>query len=250
MMLTNKQIKLINSLHSKKGRTENELFLVEGEKGIQEVLDSSFGVEFLVINEEYSDLFSSPTIPTYFVSKDEITKLSTLTINHYGLAIVRTKTVHSLSSLENQVLVLEGVRDPGNLGTIIRICDWYGISQIVLSNDCTEFYNPKVIAATMGSFKRVTCFYTDLTKFFQANPEHKILGADLSGENLHTYSFPNKAFIVMGSESHGIRKEVSAFIQERITIPRFGEAESLNVAISTGIILDHVRRNQSLSGLK
>ncbi|NGZ43137.1 RNA methyltransferase [Cytophagaceae bacterium 50C-KIRBA] len=242
-MLTNKQIKLINSLHSKKGRSENELFLVEGEKGIQEVLDSNYELEFLVINADFQHLFSSNSLPIYFVSKEEITKLSTLTINQYGLAVVHCKASSSLSPLDDKVLVLDGVRDPGNLGTIIRVCDWYGIKQIVLSNDCTEFYNPKVISATMGSFKRVDCLYADLTAFFRTNPDHVIVAADLSGDNLHEFTFPPKVFIVMGSESHGIRDDVSAMIQQRITIPRFGEAESLNVAISTGIILDHLRRN-------
>lgn len=242
-MLTNKQIKLINSLHSKKGRSENELFLVEGEKGIQEVIDSDYEIEFLVINVDFQEVFSGISIPTYFLSKEDITKFSTLTINQYGLAVVKCKITPSFTQLDDVILLLDGVRDPGNLGTIIRICDWYGIKQIVLSNDCTEFYNPKVISATMGSFKRVDCNYTDLTAFIQANPEHTVLGADLAGENLHQFTFPTKVFIIMGSESHGISPEVSAMIQQRITIPRFGAAESLNVAISTGIILDHVRRN-------
>lgn len=242
-MLTNKQIKLINSLHSKKGRLENELFLVEGEKGIQEVLDSSYEVEFLVINVDFQHLFSTTSVPTFFLSKDEITKLSTLTINQYGLAVVRSKSSNEITPLDDVVLVLDGVRDPGNLGTIIRICDWYGIKQIVCSNDSTEFYNPKVISATMGSFKRVECVYVDLQDFLLSNRSYSIIGADLAGENLHHYQFPQKVFIVMGSESHGIRPEVSKLIQQRITIPRFGEAESLNVAISTGIILDHFRRS-------
>ncbi|MHA8086440.1 TrmH family RNA methyltransferase [Aquirufa sp. Wall-65K1] len=242
MMLTNKQIKLINSLHSKKGRSENELFLVEGEKGIQEVMDSDFKVEFLVVNVEYQHLFSNTSIPIYFVPKEDITKLSTLTINQFGLAVVQSKSALKFNTLDDIVLVLDGVRDPGNLGTIIRICDWYGVKQIVCSNDCTEFYNPKVISATMGSFKRVKCIYVDLLEFFRSHPNHKVIAADLSGENLHHFQFPNKAFIVMGSESHGIRPEISASIQQKITIPRFGEAESLNVAISTGIILDQLRR--------
>ncbi|RXK52232.1 TrmH family RNA methyltransferase [Aquirufa rosea] len=242
-MLTNKQIKLINSLHSKKGRTENGLFLVEGEKGILEVLDSSYQIEFLVINEDYAHQFSSIKQSIYFLPKNEITKLSTLTINQFGIAVVKMKNLISFETLNPYVLVLDGVRDPGNLGTIIRICDWYGIDQIVLSADCTEFYNPKVISATMGSFKRVKCLYTDLPAFLTSHPNYSILGADLDGENIHAFEFPDRAFLIMGSESHGIREDLHNIIQQKITIPRYGGAESLNVAISTGIILDNLKRN-------
>ena len=137
---------------------------------------------------------------------------------------------------------MDGIRDPGNLGTIIRICDWYGFKQLVLSDDCTEFYNPKVIMSSMGSFSRIEFTYVDLLVFFKTHPTVKKIGAVLNGESIHQYTFPNNGFIILGNESNGIREDVLELLDERITIPSFGEAESLNAGISTAIIADNLRR--------
>jgi len=246
MMLTNKQIKLINSLHSKKGRKENDLFLVEGEKSLLELLTSDFIVEFFVINDSQSDLHHQISLksnaPIYTLDTDSIQKLSTLVTNSFGLAVVQQKQFSDFKLQDRYTIVLDGIRDPGNLGTIIRICDWYGFKQLVLSDDCTEFYNPKVIISSMGSFSRVEFKYVDLVDFLKAHPTYKKIGAVLNGENIHQYQFPESGFIIVGNESLGIREEILALLDERITIPSFGSAESLNVGISTAVIADNLKR--------
>jgi TrmH family RNA methyltransferase len=245
-MLSNKQIKLINSLHSKKGRKENDLFLVEGEKSLLELVKSDFSVEFFVLAENQTDLLHELSLKSpayiYTVSEEQLTKLSTLVTNQVGLAVVKQKQFNQFKINSPYTIVLDGIRDPGNLGTIIRICDWYGFKQLVLSEDCTEFYNPKVIISTMGSFSRIEFNYVDLPTFFKSHSEIKKIGAVLNGENIHTYAFPEKAFIILGNESNGIREEIIDTLDEKITIPAFGEAESLNVSISTAIIADNLRR--------
>lgn len=240
-MLTNKQIKLINSLHTKKGRNENQLFLVEGQKAIQELLKSSFSIEFIVLNDSVKDSIDFPTI--VYTPEDLIQKLTTLVNNTYGFAVVSNHVTPYKFDFTNQItLVLDGVRDPGNLGTIIRICDWYDVKQLILSDDCTDFYNPKVVAASMGSFARVHASYVDLASFLKEQSHLPILGAFLDGESIHSFSFPQTGFIVFGNESNGIRPEIEVFINRKITIPRYGNAESLNVGISTAVILDNLRR--------
>jgi RNA methyltransferase, TrmH family len=245
-MLTNKQIKLINSLHSKKGRKENDLFLVEGEKSILELVKSDFVIEFFVLNESQVSLADkigqNCKSPIYFLDAESIQKLSTLVNNEIGVAVVQQKKFPSFQIQDRFTIVLDGIRDPGNLGSIIRICDWYGLKQLVLSEDCTEFYNPKVIISSMGSFSRIEFTYVDLSAFFKENKEYKKIGAVLNGENIHHYQFPDKGFIILGNESNGIREGIIQSLDERITIPSFGMAESLNVGISTAVIVDNLKR--------
>jgi TrmH family RNA methyltransferase len=244
MVLNNKQIKLINSLHSKKGRLENQLFLVEGEKAIFELLHSSFKINFLLINEVHQSnaILQNIVTPLYLVSESDLCKYSTLVSNNFGVAIVEMP----LSSIDfvpkPLTIVLDGIRDPGNLGTIIRICDWYGFSQLILSNDCTEFYNPKVISASMGSFLRINHIYVDLETYLRQYPNVPKIGALLDGENVHSYNFPESGFIIFGNESNGIRNSIVDLIDDRVTIPSYGSAESLNVSISCAIFLDNLRR--------
>jgi TrmH family RNA methyltransferase len=162
--------------------------------------------------------------------------------NDIGFAVVQQKKFPSFQIQDRFTIVLDGIRDPGNLGSIIRICDWYGLKQLVLSEDCTEFYNPKVIISSMGSFSRIEFTYVDLPEFFKENKEYKKIGAVLDGENIHHYQFPDKGFIILGNESNGIREGIIQSLDERITIPSFGMAESLNVGISTAVIVDNLKR--------
>jgi TrmH family RNA methyltransferase len=245
-MLTNKQIKLINSLHSKKGRIDNQLFLVEGEKAVLELIESKIGVEYVVTSEafasKYNGLFEK--LEVYILEEELLTKLSTLVTNSFGFAVVSTKQFNFVLEYENQVtVVLDGIRDPGNLGTIIRICDWYGINQIVMSPDCTDFFNPKSIAASMGSYARVKFIYEDLSHVFETNTTISVLGALLDGENIHEVVFPQACFLLFGNESNGVRSENLRYITRKVTIPKYGLAESLNVGVSTAIFLDNMMRN-------
>ena len=245
MTLSNNQIKLINSLHSKKGRIDNNLFLVEGEKGIRELVDSSLQIESIVLNnKEFNSNLNCGETPIYYESESNVIKYSSLTTNEYGFAIVKSqKFDHSdFDFTSGYTVVLDGVRDPGNLGTILRICDWYGINQLVCSSDTTEFYNPKVISASMGSFHRIKFLYLDIFEFLNQFNDIPIIGASLKGKNIHEYSFPSNGFIVFGNESEGIRNSVKDVLTDQVKIPSWGNAESLNVAISAGIILDNIRR--------
>jgi TrmH family RNA methyltransferase len=141
-------------------------------------------------------------------------------------------------------LVLDDVRDPGNLGTIIRSADWYGFNRIIASPETADFYNPKVISSTMGSFTRTEIYYADLAEIL-ANAPGKVYGAFLDGKNVHEESFGNGGLIVIGNESRGISFQYQKFITDRITIPRYGEAESLNAAVATAVICDNVRRSMA-----
>ena len=245
MTLSNNQIKLINSLHSKKGRIDNNLFLVEGEKGIRELLESTFQIEFIVLNsKEINSNLNVRNTPIYFESESNVIKYSSLSTNEYGFAIVKSQLFNhdDFDFTSGYTVVLDGVRDPGNLGTIIRICDWYGINQLVCSSDTTEFYNPKVVSASMGSFHRIKFLYVDISDFLNQFHDISIIGASLEGVNLHQYVFPSTGFIVFGNESAGIRDQVKYTLTDQVKIPSWGKAESLNVAISAGIILDNIRR--------
>lgn len=244
-MLSKNQIKYIKSLHNKKERNEEKKFLVEWKKSLVELLNSNFEIETLVISESFfvenRNLVSKYSFE--ILKPNEITKLSTLATNTDGIAVVKQKENIDLKNNGNEIiLVLDEIKDPGNLGTIIRISDWYWITKIIASNNTCEFYNPKVIISTMWSFSRVKIFYTELEKYLQ-NQNFPIYGAFLWWENIHTTTFDKKwCFLVIGNESNGISKEIEKFITKKITIPRFGWSESLNAAVATAVILDNMKR--------
>ncbi len=247
-MISKNQLKLIHALEQKKQRKKHGLFLVQGEKNVAELFNSGFIVKQLFatsayINKNSAVLASKGLVGiTVEATEEELKKAGTLVSNNSVLAVVECKTTELPSIRGNElILVLDQVGDPGNLGTIIRVADWYGIEQIVCSPDCADFYNPKVIAATMGSFARVQISHTNLTEYLSQQTK-PIYGAFLEGEDIHKTKLSNSAFIVMGSESHGISNDVAKFITDKITIPSFGQAESLNVAMATGIILDNFKR--------
>lgn len=247
-MLSKNQLKLIHALEQKKQRKKQGLFLVQGEKNVAELFNSNFVIKHIFatanyINKNSALLADKDLVPlTVEASEEELKKAGTLISNNSVVAVAECKE-SSLPVIRGNelILVLDQVGDPGNLGTIIRVADWYGIEQIVCSPDCADFYNPKVIAATMGSFARVKVSHTNIKEFLseQSKP---IYGAFLEGENIHQTVLPKSAFIVMGSESHGISDEVVQCITNKITIPNFGGAESLNVAMATGIIIDNFKR--------
>ncbi len=246
-MISKKTAKLIKSLHQKKYRKKNELFLVEGAKSIRELLYSSFTIQYLVATQPFL-MAHSPRISSqltasqvYEVSEKELMGLTTLQSNHAGLAVVKAKKNIPIFPKNEFILALDDVRDPGNLGTIIRIADWYGIPGIVCSNETAEVYNPKVISASMGSFLRVSVYYTDLATYFKS-AEVPVYGAFLDGEDVRQIRFTDCGIILMGNESFGINPDLEPWINKKIFIPRFGDAESLNVSIATGIICDNLKR--------
>ena len=250
-MFTKGQASIIKSLHDKKYRQKTGLFLVEGEKSVIETLNSDFEIKTLLATKlfytKYQKLIKGKKVVCELVEQGEIENVSTLESNNSALAIVKQKTDASWDSKINDteiVLALDNIRDPGNLGTIIRIADWYGIKKIIASNGTVDLYNPKVISATKGSFTRVNVLYTDLKKFL-LEAKTPILGAFLEGENVHKLYFPKNGILVVGNESSGISPDIEKLITKKITIPSFGQTESLNVAIATAVLLDNWKRVQN-----
>jgi len=246
-MLSKSQIKYVQSLHQKKYRQEYGAFLVEGAKSVLELLASDFEVELLLITEtfrkENARLLDNQRIRTEVVNPAELERVGTLTSNDACLAVAKTKENRPLVAGSNEfALVLDDVRDPGNLGTIIRIADWYGIQKLICSRTTADVYNPKVISATKGSFTRVNWYYCDLETFLSEQPGMAIYGAFLDGEDVHSTAFAQSGYLIMGNESNGISPAVGRFVTQRLTIPRYGGAESLNVGIATAVICDNLRR--------
>jgi TrmH family RNA methyltransferase len=254
-MFTKNQAKLIKSLADKKNRVELGLFIVEGEKSVVEVLNSDFEIDFILSTEKffekYGEKIRERSKTFEIVNQFDLEKVGTFETNDAALAVIKSK-INEQPKIENNeiVLVLDEIKDPGNLGTIIRIADWYGINNIIASKETVDFYNPKVITATKGSFTRVNIFYTDLKEYL-FKMKLPVLGAFLNGENIHKTKFPTSGILVMGNESNGVSKEIEKLVTKKITIPAYdkvypnslsGRAESLNVAIATAIILDNWRK--------
>ena len=240
-MVSKNQIKFISSLHLKKNRIANQLFIAEGVKVIQELLKSNFILEHLYFTEP---LFDEVPLPLKsLISESELKKISALSTPNNCLAVFKIPA--SMPILDKGlILALDDIRDPGNLGTILRLCDWFGISQVVCSEQTVDLYNPKVVQATMGSISRVNVGYVNLKSFLQ-NSSLPIFGTFMDGSNVYMEILPKEAIIIMGNEANGISPEVENTIKNRLTIPRFGDlqlTESLNVASATAIILSEFRR--------
>jgi len=241
-MLSKAKIKLIRSLQIKKYRQQEQLFVVEGAKSVAELLKSDFHIELIAGTADYLATIEAPSSLLAEVKKDELESLGLFQSNESALAVARMKPNTPFTPSPGEfVLALDDVRDPGNLGTIVRTADWYGIRRIVASQETADLYNSKVISATMGSFTRVSMFYTDLTAYL-STISAKLYGAFLDGSDVHETDFTGGGVIVVGNEARGISGEVSGLIRNRITIPRYGPAESLNAAIATAVICDNVCR--------
>ncbi len=245
-MLSKARIKFIKSLQLKKYRKQEQCFVVEGSKSVQELLKSDFKIEQLLLTREFiqnnDTALSGFTGEIVQVKPAELAGLGEYSTNDAALAVVHIKS-NRAPALKGDgfILMLDDIRDPGNLGTIIRTADWYGIKNVVVSEETADVYNNKVIQSSMGSFIRVNIFYTDLVQYL-SNTRLPVFGAFLSGDNVHRLDFGTSGIIVVGNEANGISKEVESFVTKRITIPRFGHAESLNAAIATAIICDNIRR--------
>jgi TrmH family RNA methyltransferase len=244
-MVSKAKIKFIKSLQVKKYRKQEQSFVVEGAKSVSELLTSDFEVLWLAGTENFLEAnerqFLNRKMEVIATSENELQQLGSFQTNDGALAIAKIKS-NEAPILKNEFcLVLDDLRDPGNVGTIIRTADWYGIKNIIASEETADFYNPKTISATMGSFCRINFFYAELPEFLSLNPV-PIYGAFMNGVDVHQIDFEQSGLIVIGNESNGISDKVAKFVNHRITIPRIGKAESLNAAIATGIILDNVYR--------
>ncbi|WP_435624912.1 TrmH family RNA methyltransferase [Flagellimonas sp.] len=240
-MVTKNQIKLVTSLQQKKYRNQHALFVVEGLKTVTEVLDS--GIEpngIYVDNELYKNKLGDSAI---LVTPSVLAQMSSQN-NPSGILGVFHIPKPIEPALKGWTLALDAVRDPGNLGTIIRLCDWFDIQNLICSKDTVDCYNPKVLQATMGSIARVNIMYLDLIEFFERNPNTPILGTFMDGDSLYEQSFPKNGILVMGNEANGISDKIKKKVSHRIGIPQFGtqSTESLNVASATAILLSEIRR--------
>lgn len=241
-MLLKNNLKLIKSLEHKKYRNLHQLFVVEGLKNVDEFLKSDFLLEKIyTVNANFE---APDPNKIEIISDDDLNKISFLKTPNQVLAVFKIPSVQKLTT-SNLVLALDNINDPGNLGTIIRLCDWFGIQQIICSANTVDCYNPKVVQASMGSLTRVQLFYTNLADFI-ATYEDAVFGTFMNGKSIYNLNLPNKGIIVMGNEANGISPEIEKLITHKITIPAFGnqpETESLNVATATAIVLSEFRRS-------
>jgi RNA methyltransferase, TrmH family len=239
-MISKNRIRFIKSLEQKKNRQQEQLFIIEGEKMVLEAIQ--WIPEQLVSVYYTSDFFLNSIDEGYdleLISELELKSISALKTPNKALAVC--KYLPSKSIVSPFSIVLDGVQDPGNLGTILRMADWFGISHVYCSKDTVDCYNSKVLQATMGAIFRVSVTYIDLDDFFTENNK-PVYGALLNGNNLFTTQFENEGIILLGNEGSGIRESNLKYIDQSITIPKFGHAESLNVATAGAIILGSVYR--------
>jgi TrmH family RNA methyltransferase len=242
--------KLVRALHQKKHRQAEGLFLVEGGKSVQELLAGGPGHLPLTVAAVFCTGDFAQAHPRLLahvseggvVAAEDLAQVGTLQTNDAALAVVHLPPPPTLPlALGPLTLALDDLRDPGNLGAIARIADWYGIKHVVCSPTTAEWYNPKVVAASMGSFLRVQPLYTDLAPWLGACGL-PVLGAFLAGESIHRVTAPARCVLVVGNEARGISPALAPLVGQRVTIPRFGGAESLNAAMATAILCDNLRR--------
>jgi len=244
-MISKGTIGYIKSLQLKKYRKKAQSFLVEGSKSVLELLKSQFDVTHLVATESFlmqnEEIAAKLDERLQVVTERQLSTISSLKTNESVLAVARCLPNEPLEVNANEyAIALDQIRDPGNLGTIIRTADWYGIRKLLCSPDCADLYHPKVVHSSMGSFTRVRVFYTDLHGFLEGYP--CVYGAALKGENVHTTKFGAGGILLIGNETRGIPANLEAVISKKVCIPRLGRAESLNAAIATAVICDNIFR--------
>ena len=241
-MLTKNQIKLITSLKQKKFRIQHQLFVVEGIKVVQEFLNSNYELDAIFAVDDY---FSQYNKKFTKIDSKELSKISGFSSPNKVLAIFKIPApiVIDWSTL---VVALDTINDPGNLGTIIRLCDWFGIENLVCSESTVDCYNPKVVQASMGSHARVNISYVDLKTHLPA--ASNCMGTFMDGVSIYEQNLPKTGVIVLGNEANGISKDIEALLQTRLSIPRFGklkQTESLNVANAAAIVLSEFKRKST-----
>ena len=248
-MLSKSQISFLKSLQHKKDRAEHGLFLVEGYKSVAEFINSPYQVEAIYHTTAFDSkmLNLSRKINLTEISGTDLEKISSLKTPQDVVALVKIPSWPAINNAQLRqkfAIVLDGLQDPGNMGTIIRTADWFGIDHIICSNDTVEAYNPKVVQASMGSLARIKVFYADLAAIL---PQIKlpIFGAMLNGDNIYQTDFGSEGLILLGNEGSGVRPEIERLITRTITIPRVGHAESLNVGIATAIFCSEISRNRN-----
>ena len=241
MSISKNQLKLITSLSQKKYRQKHDLFIAEGVKVLNELLNSTFEIETLFCTDDFEATISEEKVVR--ISETELKKVSTLKSPNKALGIFKIPKEKAVQN-SGLTIALDAINDPGNLGTIIRLCDWFGVTQLVCSKDTVDCYNQKVVQASMGSLTRVSIHYTDLENYITKSNLDTFI-ADMDGENVYKTKLPKEGILIMGNEANGVSKEIKSLLQYKISIPRFGETqetESLNVATATAILLSEFKR--------
>jgi TrmH family RNA methyltransferase len=254
-MLTKAEIARLRSLREKKHRDEVSLFVIEGEKVVAELLATGHPLLELYTTSGWRPLSGTAAASNppaiHAITPDEMVRISHFPTPSTMLAVGRiTRPLLDLPSLNHGLtLLLDGIQDAGNLGTLLRIADWFAFDRVVASSDCVDFFNQKVINASMGSFSRVKFFTADLPTAL-ANITLPVLGCDLSGDDVHTLPPQRNAIVAIGSEGRGLTPAVRSRVTRFVTIPRFGAAESLNAAVAAAVVCDNLRRSLGPSQLQ
>ena len=241
MSISKNQLKLITSLSQKKYRQKHDLFIAEGVKVLNELLNSTIEIETLFCTDDFEATISEEKVVR--ISETELKKVSTLKSPNKALGIFKIPKEKTVQN-SGLTIALDAINDPGNLGTIIRLCDWFGVTQLVCSKDTVDCYNQKVVQASMGSLTRVSIHYTDLENYITKSNLDTFI-ADMDGENVYKTKLPKEGILIMGNEANGVSEEIKSLLQYKISIPRFGETqetESLNVATATAILLSEFKR--------
>ena len=236
-MITKNRIKFIRSLHRKKERIQHQMFIVEGEKPVQELLLAGAHLDSIYYTDAL--FLKKPETDGELVSSKEMGMISTMKSPPGLLAVCNYLQWKNPDFNSGKYILLDRINDPGNLGTIVRIADWFGINAIICSTDSVDLYNSKTIQASMGSLFKLPVFYFDLDQFILNLDKNAIVvGADIVGAPLNEFNFPENGFLLMGSESHGIDPRLESVITQKVTISKSGNAESLNVAVAAGILVN------------
>ena len=236
-MIAKNQIKYIRGLSLKKNRIKEQCFVVEGEKSLAELLNSSFEIVELFALKDWIDENKLVFDKIQAISFKELKRISNLKSPNKVLAVVRMRKQVILQQEAAVILVLDDINDPGNLGTIIRMCDWFGVKQIICSENTVDIYNPKVVQSTMGSLFRIHIMYANLSTYL-AKVRTPIYGAYMNAENVKDIEINQKVHLVMGNEGNGISEKIEKYISKKVAIRNIGgNTESLNVAVATSILL-------------
>ena len=238
MTISNYDLKKFSSLNRKIKRKEHQLFVVEGEKICKELLKNDFEFESIITTKDLQDEFPLSTV----CSEKEIARISNLKSPSNVIAICKIPKYKINRKDKKPLIFLDNVNDPGNLGTIVRTLDWFGYKQLFCSKKSVDCFNSKSVMASMGSIFRVNCHYIDFEEFQQLFPQHVTFGSSLTGENIGSVKLEPNSIIVIGNESNGVSKDIKEKLKNTIRIPGNGKAESLNVSVATGIILNELEK--------
>lgn len=234
-MISIRERKYIKSLQIKKYRQQHQAFLVEGWKSVKELINSNFQIELLFVSEKFEDECNGRV-----VDSREINEVSSLSNNNDAIAVVKIPPQKTQLENNRPFFIFDGIQDPGNLGTIVRTADWMDFPNIICSKDSVDFFNPKVIMASKGSFLRIIPHYKNLKDFIVNNMDKSVFLADLDGKDFRKAELDSNSIVIFGGESKGIRPDIRELVKQKISIPKRGGAESLNVAMSFGIIASNI----------